>query len=282
MLGVEPNQIGRPFTIVTILQQGGIRSHLHQIAVTLHTANKCRFRQGCPHISTAHSSVTRIFTDVNRVLPPFVMIKQIRIPEKELRCHIIMRIHHIGFRNAHRSVSFGHFVINQSKLRVLLLDGLIKHIETAVIFVSPIFITYLNILQRERCRMSIGCTTCSPFRQRIPQRVFYRIQTVIYIIRYITFFRSFPHTELATQTHITDIHGLGTDVLTKLQHFIIAETIRATIPPCAVFPGARRRIAQSFLPLETVIQSNAFHHTTTGPTEKGGLQTGHHFRHILT
>ena len=73
---------------------------------------------------------------------------------------------------------------------------------------------------------------------------------------------------LTAQSHVADEHAFGTDVLAELQEFVVAEAHRGTIAPSVVNTRTGGRIADGFLPFDTVRKGDALHHAAARPADE--------------
>ena len=184
LVRIQPNEVDSPRTVVPVLQKRGIRSHLHQVAVALHTGDKGGFREGGTHVSTAYIGVTSIFTYIDIVFSTRMVIKDSRVLEEEFRIHVPVRVDHIRFGNLTRSTQT--VIGNQDQLGIFRFDSCIEDIETLVILIAPVLITNLYVLQRERFGMALFGTLGTPFGSHVTDSILDGIHAIVQIVIYLT------------------------------------------------------------------------------------------------
>ena len=98
LVSVNPNQICLPATVMTVLEQRGIRSHCHQVTVAFHPTDKSGFGQSTKHITRTDTTIASVFTYINLVFTALITIKQSSVTEEKIRVNIPVRVYHISFR----------------------------------------------------------------------------------------------------------------------------------------------------------------------------------------
>ena len=109
-----------------------------------------------------------------------------------------MRVYHVSL--CYATLFFAksaHVVIDEGELWVFLLNGLVEHVETTVVFRAPVLISNFNVFEREWFWMTSLCAACTPFCCSVAYSVFNGVKAVVQIELYVAFRTCVTHSELA-------------------------------------------------------------------------------------
>ena len=144
-----------------------------------------------------------------------------------------------------------------------------KTIETT----TDILISDLHIFQGKRCRMPHPGPFFSPVCRRIPDSEFNCIERFLYQFFYLYRIGIIPISEQARHPRIANKHSMRIYILTKLQKFIITESVSTPVSPQIVFTGSGHRITDRLFPLHPVVQGQSFDDTSPGQRIKSGFSS---------
>ncbi len=146
---------------------------------------------------------------------------------------------------------------------------------------TPLFIAQFNIFQGKRLRMPVSDSFCTPFCIFIAYGIIYGIPDILYESRQFGSFHIITIVEHTGNAYISNIHGICSNIFTKLQKFMISKAVGGAVSPAIPLSAASHGITQSFLPLYPVFYGDALNNTASGPSHKCRFQVSKHLCNIL-
>ena len=231
---VKHNQIGFPRSIIGVLEQRRIRCQLDNVLIALHPGQKHCLCNGTLYRCNGVSSINGIFAQENLRSASIVGIKPVVVLQKELRCTVIVFIHHFGGQ----PITLGMGVRDVNHIRVSRFQRLVKFLIARKILRAMIFISNLQILQPKRRRVACSGTHSAVMAVDRTKGILQRTQCLLQQCVNLCLVEILCHTGLTAHSAIADIHWLHVQILAQLQKFMIAKAVGCAIVPHQVVAGA--------------------------------------------
>ena len=170
---------------------------------------------------------------------------------------------------------------DEGQTGVFRLDGPVEPVVPLLVDRSPVFVSDLDVLQRERFGMAVLDPFAAPFGRSVAQCIVDGIERILDECIEILLPAGIPYTALTAYSRIADEHAGGSDVFAELQEFVVPESHCCPVSPRVVDPRTVLGVADRLFPFDAVRKVDAFHDAAARPADEGRMQGLERLRDVL-